>query len=96
MDNEKVTSAVTDGDEKEKKPSAAKPRTKKTTAPEESMTFEAAMTRLEAVVKALEDGKTSLEESMKLYEEGVSLVRLCSTRLEDAERKVKILTESHN
>ena len=36
MDNEKVTSAVTDGDEKEKKPSAAKPRTKKTTAPEES------------------------------------------------------------
>lgn len=60
------------------------------------MTFEAAMTRLEAVVKALEDGKTSLEESMKLYEEGVALVRLCSTRLEDAERKVKILTESHN
>ena len=54
------------------------------------------MTRLEAVVKALEDGKTSLEESMKLYEEGVALVRLCSTRLEDAERKVKILTESHN
>ena len=96
MDNEKVTSAVTDGDEKEKKPSAAKPRTKKTTGPEESMTFEAAMTRLEAVVKALEDGKTSLEESMKLYEEGVALVRLCSTRLEDAERKVKILTESHN
>ena len=60
------------------------------------MTFEAAMTRLEAVVKALEDGKTSLEESMKLYEEGVALVRLCSTRLEDAEHKVKILTESHN
>ena len=29
-------------------------------------------------------------------EEGVALVRLCSTRLEDAERKVKILTESHN
>ena len=39
------------------------------------MTFEAAMTRLEAVVMALEDGKTSLEESMKLYEEGVALVR---------------------
>lgn len=96
MDNEKVTSAVTDGEEKEKKPSSAKSRTKKTTASEESMTFEAAMTRLEAVVKALEDGKTSLEESMKLYEEGVTLVRLCSTRLEDAERKVKILTESHN
>lgn len=96
MDNEKVISAVTDGEEKEKKPSSAKSRTKKTTASEESMTFEAAMTRLEAVVKALEDGKTSLEESMKLYEEGVALVRLCSTRLEDAERKVKILTESHN
>lgn len=54
------------------------------------------MTRLEAVVRALEDGKTPLEESMKLYEEGVSLVRLCSDRLEKAERRVKVLTADEN
>lgn len=69
-----------------------KSRVKKSTAKEESITFEAAMTRLEAVVRALEDGKTSLEESMKLYEEGVALVRVCSGKLDEAERRVKVLT----
>ena len=78
-----------------------KPRVKKSTAKEESITFEAAMTRLEAGsglgwedrrVRALEDGKTSLEESMKLYEEGVALVRVCSGKLDEAERRVKVLT----
>lgn len=69
-----------------------KPRVKKSTVKEESITFEAAMTRLEAVVRALEDGKTSLEESMKLYEEGVALVRVCSGKLDEAERRVKVLT----
>lgn len=69
-----------------------KPRVKKSTAKEKSITFEAAMTRLEAVVRALEDGKTSLEESMKLYEEGVALVRVCSGKLDEAERRVKVLT----
>ena len=69
-----------------------KPRVKKSTAKEESITFEAAMTRLEAVVRALEDGKTSLEESMKLYEEGVALVRVCSGKLDEAERRVTVLT----
>lgn len=71
---------------------AKKPRAKKGAAKEESITFEAAMTRLEAVVRALEDGKTSLEESMKLYEEGVALVRVCSGKLDEAERRVKVLT----
>ena len=69
-----------------------KPRVKKSTAKEESITLEAAMTRLEAVVRALEDGKTSLEESMKLYEEVVALVRVCSGKLDEAERRVKVLT----
>ena len=73
-----------------------KPRVKKSTAKEESITFEAAMTRLEAVVRALEDGKTSLEESMKLYEEGVALVRVCSGKLDEAERRVKVLTGSES
>ena len=58
-------------DIKTEKSSEKKPRAKKATA-ETNLTFEEAMTRLEAVVRALEDGKTPLEESMKLYEEGVS------------------------
>jgi exodeoxyribonuclease VII small subunit len=54
----------------------------------ENITFEQAIARLEVVVRALEDGKTSLEEAMKLYEEGVSLVRSCSTTLEEAKQKI--------
>lgn len=73
---------------------AKKPRSgaRSKRASEKDMTFEAAMTRLEAVVRALEDGRTPLEESMKLYEEGISLVRLCSGKLEAADKKVRILT----
>lgn len=70
----------------------ARPAGRSKRASEKDMTFEAAMTRLEAVVRALEDGKTPLEESMKLYEEGISLVRLCSGKLEEADKKVRILT----
>lgn len=95
MDNEKTEIADTVGEEKENKATAGKPRAKKSASAEEKMTFEAAMTRLEAVLRALEDGKTTLEESMKLYEEGVALVRMCGKRLEDAERKVRILTEDN-
>jgi exodeoxyribonuclease VII small subunit len=54
----------------------------------ENISFEQAIARLEAVVRALEDGKTSLEEAMKLYEEGVALVRSCSTTLEEAKQKI--------
>lgn len=80
-DNEKIDAV----DEK-------KPRAKKSASGEKDMTFEAAMLRLEAVVRALEDGKTTLDASMKLYEEGVSLVRICEKKLEDARRRVKVLT----
>ena len=55
------------------------------------MTFEAAMMRLEEILHALESGSESLDESLKLYGEGVSLIRSCSTLLENAEQSVKIL-----
>ncbi len=55
------------------------------------MTFEAAMARLEEILHALESGNESLDVSLKLYEEGVSLIRSCSTLLENAEQSVKIL-----
>ncbi len=81
-DNEKIEAA----EEK-------KPRAEKSAKSKNDMTFEAAMQRLEAVVRALEDGKTTLDASMKLYEEGVSLVRICENKLEDARKRVKVLTD---
>lgn len=54
----------------------------------EKISFEDAIARLEVVVRQLEDGKTSLEEAMKLYEEGVALVRSCSSTLENAKQKM--------
>ena len=55
------------------------------------MTFEEAMTRLEQIVRMLEDGKATLDESLTLYEEGIALVKLCSGRLDEAEQKIKIV-----
>ena len=59
-----------------------------------NVSFETAMTRLEAIVMQLEEGKVSLDDSLKLYEEGISLVRLCSNRLDEAEQKIKIIRTS--
>jgi exodeoxyribonuclease VII small subunit len=62
-------------------------------AKKENMTFEAANARLEEIVKLLERGSSSLDESLKLYEEGVSLVRFCNEALDNAEKKIKILAQ---
>ena len=56
-----------------------------------SMSFEAAMTRLEEVVRLLENGNAPLDEALALYEEGIALVRACSEKLENAEQKIKML-----
>jgi exodeoxyribonuclease VII small subunit len=53
--------------------------------------FEIALARLEEIVQDLEKGELPLEQSLKLFEEGVKLARICTSRLEDAERKVEIL-----
>ena len=58
------------------------------------MTFEAAMERLEEIAQLLESGTEGLDASLKLYEEGVSLIRLCTEKLETAEQSVKILQMS--
>jgi exodeoxyribonuclease VII small subunit len=55
--------------------------------------FEAAIAELEATVKKLEDGDLTLEQSLVLYERGVQLSRFCHTRLEEAERRIEILSE---
>ena len=53
--------------------------------------FETALARLEEIVSELEKGDVPLEQSLKLFEEGVKLARICQTRLQEAERKVEIL-----
>ncbi len=55
------------------------------------MTFEGAMERLEEVVATLESGEMELEVALKLYEEGIGLVRTCTTRLETARQKIGML-----
>jgi exodeoxyribonuclease VII small subunit len=55
--------------------------------------FEAAIAELESVVKKLEEGDLSLEQSLELYERGVTLSRYCHSRLEAAEQRIEILNE---
>ena len=55
------------------------------------MTFEESMERLEEVLRRLEHGNDSLDASLKLYEEGISLVRAFTEQLEAAEQRMKIL-----
>lgn len=53
--------------------------------------FETTLARLEEIVSQLEQGDLPLEQSLKLFEDGVKLARLCTVRLEEAERKVEQL-----
>ncbi|MCC7307925.1 MAG: exodeoxyribonuclease VII small subunit [Acidobacteria bacterium] len=54
-------------------------------------TFEASLNELERIVKQLEDGDLALEESLKLFEDGVRLSRECRERLTNAERRIEVL-----
>jgi exodeoxyribonuclease VII small subunit len=55
--------------------------------------FEAALSELESIVRRLEQGDLTLENSLGLYERGVTLSRYCHERLEDVERRIELLTE---
>ena len=57
----------------------------------EEPTFEQALEALETLVERLEKGELTLEESLKLYEEGIRLSRLCHGKLEEAEGKIEML-----
>ncbi|MEA4820913.1 MAG: exodeoxyribonuclease VII small subunit [Erysipelotrichales bacterium] len=56
--------------------------------------FENSITRRDEIVKLLEDSKTPLDESLKLFEEGVSLVRQCELKLKYVEQKATKILES--
>ena len=55
----------------------------------EALTFEQALARLEAIVKKLEAGEASLEDSIGLYEEGTRLKRQCESKLAQAQARIE-------
>ena len=55
-------------------------------------TLEAAMDRLDAIVREMEAGELPLEELITRYEEGIALSKLCRERLESAEERIRIIT----
>jgi|SRR5579871_2080016 len=67
------------------------PVAKKVEAPAKKADFEKSLGRLEEVVRKLESPQLSLDDAMKLFEEGVELSRECQNQLEEAEGRVEIL-----
>lgn len=60
------------------------------------MTFEDAMIQLNKIVDQLESGNESLESSLKLFEEGSMLAALCYGKLQNAEQKIKQISDFEN
>ena len=58
-----------------------------------NISFEEAISSLENNVKKLEGGEVSLDESLRVFEESVSLIKLCNEKLEGAESRVRMLIE---
>jgi exodeoxyribonuclease VII small subunit len=56
--------------------------------------FESSLKKLEKIVRELESGEVGLNESLNRFEEGINLYKTCRDTLENAERKIKILTDS--
>lgn len=70
-----------------------KPAMEKT---EEKIKFEDALARLEDIVRTLESGDLSLEDSLAAFEEGIRLSRICSKQLNEAEKRIEILVKDEN
>ncbi len=62
-------------------------------APKKKTNFADAVERLETIVNQLDEGEVPLEESFKLFEEGVELAKFCSTKLNEAEKKIEKLSK---
>ncbi|MCB0832141.1 MAG: exodeoxyribonuclease VII small subunit [Bacteroidetes bacterium] len=63
---------------------------------EEKLTFEQSLERLEDIVQALESGEVPLDETLKKFEEAMTLVKNCHRKLNDAEKKLKVLVKDKN
>ena len=56
--------------------------------------FEQQLERLQSIVKAIESGECALEDSLKLFAEGVELTKKCQARLDDAQQKIEVLVKA--
>ena len=60
-----------------------------------SQTFETALTDLETIVSQMENNQLPLEQSLEAYRRGAELLRFCQQTLQQAEQKVRVLTEQN-
>ena len=58
--------------------------------------FEDALEKLENIVREMEEGEMPLDSALKSFEEGIRLIRFCSAKLEDTQRRVEQLLEKEN
>ncbi len=62
----------------------------------EEIKFEEALEQLESIVKKMEQGEMTLEQSLDAFEEGIKLSRFCAKKLDDIERRVEVLLKENN
>lgn len=60
------------------------------------MNFEQAMEKLEEITQSLEEGNLPLEKSLKKFEEGMGLINFCEKKLEEVEKRIRILVKEEN
>ncbi|HDR5039313.1 TPA: exodeoxyribonuclease VII small subunit [Bacillus anthracis] len=60
-----------------------------------NLNFEEALTKLEEAVNKLEKEQLSLDDSLKIFEEGINLYRLCSKELNEVEKKINTIVEEN-
>jgi exodeoxyribonuclease VII small subunit len=63
---------------------------------ENELSFEKALAELEDIVKRLEKGELTLDESIECFRRGVELTKYCNKRLDEAERSITVLVEGEN
>lgn len=66
-------------------------KSEKNTKKAQDISFEQGLARLDEIISVLEKDNVALDDLMKLYEEGVGLLRACNEQLDTAEQKVKML-----
>ena len=60
-----------------------------------NISFENSLKRLEDIVSEMENSQLDIDKAMKLFEEGISLVNQCSTKLDETKKKIEILVEKN-
>lgn len=68
----------------------------KKTQTEKTLSFEHSLKSLEDIVQTLENGETPLDETLQKFEEGMKLVQFCHGKLNEAEKKLKLLVKDKN